>query len=106
MEGRAIGSVSLRVDPVNSVGELEYAVGRNYWRQGIAMEATTAVVDWGFHTLGMEKVFSTADARNAGAIRVMEKLGMIQEGRASSTKHAPSTDDAHDPPLAAKRGTV
>ncbi len=80
MHGQVIGNISLRLDPSHRVAELAYALGRNYWRQGFATEAVTAVIASGFHTLGLRKIFSTADARNTGVIRLMGNMGMTKEG--------------------------
>ena len=82
LEHRVIGGIRLYLTdpPVNSVAGLGYNVGRPYWNRGFVTEAAKAVLDYGFGTAGLHKVFATADARNAGSLRVMEKLGMTLEG--------------------------
>jgi ribosomal-protein-alanine N-acetyltransferase len=43
-------------------------------------EAAGAVLDYAFFVAGMESIEATADARNVGSWRVMEKLGMTRVG--------------------------
>jgi RimJ/RimL family protein N-acetyltransferase len=38
------------------------------------------VIGYGFEVFGLAKVCASADARNIGSWRVMEKLGMRREG--------------------------
>ena len=80
IDNKVIGGTGLRVNGQDQVGELGYAIARTHWGQGIATEASSAVMDWGFRTLGLHKVFARADLRNVGSWRVMEKLGMTREG--------------------------
>jgi ribosomal-protein-alanine N-acetyltransferase len=79
LDGRVIGGITLTLNPASKVGGLGYSVAKEHWGQEIALEAARAVVDWGFQTLGLEKIFATADARNRRSQRVMEKLGMTRE---------------------------
>ena len=39
-------------------------------------EAAKALIDWGFQSFAIEKVFAWADARDRQSVRVMEKCGM------------------------------
>jgi ribosomal-protein-alanine N-acetyltransferase len=78
---KVIGQVYLNTpDLVNERAEIGYMVSRDYWGQGLATEATHAVMDWGFQTMSINKIFATCDIRNTGSWRVMEKLGMQREG--------------------------
>jgi RimJ/RimL family protein N-acetyltransferase len=54
-------------------------VGRSHWNQGYVTEAATAMLRYAFENNGLHKVYATADARNIGSIRVMQKIGMTQE---------------------------
>ena len=80
LDGRVIGGTGLRVSERDQIGELGYAIARIHWGQGITTEASRAVMDWGFRTLALHKVFARADLRNEASWRVMEKLGMTREG--------------------------
>jgi ribosomal-protein-alanine N-acetyltransferase len=56
-----------------------YNLARPHWGRGLATEATAAVIAYGFERANLEKILSTADARNEASIRVMQKLGMAWE---------------------------
>lgn len=80
LEGQVIGRVVLDVDRTNVTGALGYGVARPLWGRGIASEAARAVVDYGFGTYRLAKVWARADPRNVASVRVLEKLGMQREG--------------------------
>jgi len=74
--------------------ELAFNLGRQSWNQGIATEAAAAVLGFAFGKLGLNRVEATCMPGNAGSRRVLEKLGMSQEGtmRSSHWRH----DGFHD----------
>ncbi|MGE3269723.1 MAG: GNAT family N-acetyltransferase [Chloroflexota bacterium] len=79
-EGRVIGRVTLEIDRANLVAMLGYGVAREHWGLGIASEAASAVLDYAFREFGLERVSARVDPRNVGSVRVLEKIGMRQEG--------------------------
>jgi [ribosomal protein S5]-alanine N-acetyltransferase len=97
-EHRVIGGIRLYLTnpPINSVAGLGYNVGRPYWNRGFVTEAAMAMLNYGFGA-GLHKVSATADSRNVGSIRVMEKLGMIREGvlRRHRFSHGEYVDEVH-----------
>ena len=60
--------------------EVAYLVGRDYWGNGYATEAATAVCDWALAELGLERLIALIYPGNVRSIRVAEKLGMAPEG--------------------------
>jgi RimJ/RimL family protein N-acetyltransferase len=56
--------------------EIGYRLARQYWGNGFATEAARAVRDHGFQTLGLNRLISIIDAKNAASINVAEKIGM------------------------------
>lgn len=48
--------------------------------RGLTAEATRAVVDWGFESLGMRRVACLSDAANTASRRVAERAGFRLEG--------------------------
>ena len=80
LESRVIGLVGLNSNPKMQSAELGYDIARDMWGRGLALEAATAVCDWGFRDFGLVRVWAWADARNTRSLRVMEKLGMTREG--------------------------
>jgi ribosomal-protein-alanine N-acetyltransferase len=75
-----IGSIELDIDAPNCLASLGYAIARAQWNRGFATEAASAVIDYAFRTLGIEKVWARADSRNVASLRVLTKLGMQREG--------------------------
>lgn len=81
VEGESCGGVNIRFFAGHRGSEIGYAVAPSRWGQGLATAAARAVIAAafsGYSQLG--RVRATADPRNAGSIRVMEKLGMRREG--------------------------
>ena len=62
--------------------EIAYLFGRDYWGQGLATEAATAVRDWALGELGFERLIALIYPDNARSIAVAEKLGMSPAGDA------------------------
>jgi ribosomal-protein-alanine N-acetyltransferase len=56
--------------------EIGWRLKPDYWGRGLATEAATAVMRYGFATFGFPRVISVAHPDNRRSIRVMEKLGM------------------------------
>jgi [ribosomal protein S5]-alanine N-acetyltransferase len=79
-DGRVLGAIGLSIEPTDRHAEVGYWVGRPYWNQGYCTEAGRAVLQFGFETLGLQRIFAHYMARNPASGRVMEKLGMQREG--------------------------
>ncbi|RKP46430.1 GNAT family N-acetyltransferase [Trinickia fusca] len=60
--------------------EIGFGVHRSHWGQGYAAEATQAVVDYGFDTLGFNRLEADIDPRNTGSARTLERAGFVREG--------------------------
>lgn len=78
-DDRAVGMVSSRVD--GHAADLGYILHRDRWRRGLGSEAATAVVDWLTALPAVRRVWATCDYENIGSARVLEKTGMVREGR-------------------------
>ena len=76
----AVGWAGLQ--PLEQTGEIEvgYAFGKSEWGKGLATEAATAVVAWGFRECGLERIVAVATPENSASRRVMDKLGMRFDG--------------------------
>ncbi len=79
--GALIGACGLEIFREHRRAEVGYWLGRDYWGKGYATEAAAAVLGWGFETLGLARVSAARFADNPASGRVLEKLGMTQEGR-------------------------
>ncbi len=62
-------------------GELGYAIRREDWGKGYATEATTLMLDFGFHTLRLHRIQAACGPENHPSQRLLTKLGFIPEGR-------------------------
>ena len=59
-------------------GEIEvgYALFKDFWGKGYAVEASEAFLIYGFEELNLEKIVAVANPDNKNSRRVMEKIGM------------------------------
>ena len=71
-----IGFCGLRFLPDGKDVELLYGLLPQFWRRGLATEASSAVLRYAFGELGLPRIFAGADAPNARSFGVMERLGM------------------------------
>ena len=76
-----IGAVSLTVEKDAHKAELGYWTGKPYWNQGYATEAAKSIIDYGFKHLRLNRIAARHFVRNPASGRVMQKVGMVQEGR-------------------------
>jgi RimJ/RimL family protein N-acetyltransferase len=60
--------------------EIGWRLAAEYWNQGLATEAATAVLRLAFEELGLREVVSFTVPANRRSRRVMEKLGMAYSG--------------------------
>ena len=75
-----IGTVGLAISSFDHQAEIGYWFGREYWGQGFCTEAVVAVIDYGFETLGLHRIFAQHISRNGASARVLEKAGFSKEG--------------------------
>lgn len=66
------------IDGVDEV-ELGYRLHPNVWNCGVATEAAKAAMEYGFETLGFNRLISIIEAENTASIRVAEKNGFTHE---------------------------
>lgn len=79
--GLVVGTVSL--DPISAAhrrGELGYMIAREHWNHGYCTEAAQAMVAYGFEQLDLNRIQAMHFPRNPASGRVMQKLGMTEEG--------------------------
>jgi ribosomal-protein-alanine N-acetyltransferase len=72
------GLVKQKVDGKTEV-EIGYHINKKYWSKGFATEAAKGCKEYGFQQLGLNKLISIIDPRNAPSIRVAEKIGFTKE---------------------------
>lgn len=57
-----------------------YCLDEPAWGKGYAVEAVSAMLEWAFGALDLNRVDAELDTRNAASARVLEKLGFVREG--------------------------
>ena len=79
--GEPIGSISVvcQNDRVEEA-EIGYCIGSRWWHQGVMTEALTAVIEYLFTEVGMNRVAARHDPNNPNSGAVMRKCGMKYEG--------------------------
>jgi ribosomal-protein-alanine N-acetyltransferase len=68
------------VDGNNHFAEIEYCIGVNFQRKGLATEATLAVIQYGFDKINLHKVQICHKSTNIPSRKVIEKCGFVYEG--------------------------
>jgi ribosomal-protein-alanine N-acetyltransferase len=88
-EERLIGSCGIRsartverhIDHADErEADVGYELDSRYWGRGYATEAARALLRFGFRELGLHRIWSHCLAENRASARVLEKIGMRQEG--------------------------
>lgn len=80
-DGQLCGGIGLRVDEAQHHAELGYWLGVPYWGQGYATESARVVLNYGFDTLGLHRIYASYVTHNVASGRVLHKIGMRHEGR-------------------------
>lgn len=75
------GAVGLTITDMHKHAEIGYWIGVPFWGKGYATEAASAVVEFGFKTLQLNRIYAHHFTGNIGSQRVLEKIGMRHEGR-------------------------
>jgi [ribosomal protein S5]-alanine N-acetyltransferase len=74
--GRLIGHHGLRFVPQFGETEVLYAFDREFWGRGLAIEGAIAARDYGFATLGLDRLIAIALPDNHASLKVMAKAGL------------------------------
>ena len=79
--GEPIGSISVvRQNDRVEEAEIGYCIGGQWWHRGIMTEALTAVIEYLFTEVGMNRIAARHDSNNPHSGGVMRKCGMKYEG--------------------------
>jgi GNAT superfamily N-acetyltransferase len=85
-DGEVVGDV--RFEPTTRPeGEVEigYAIAKGRRRQGYAVEAAGAVIDWLFDEGGVEAIVAGCDRRNLASVRTLRRLGFWLDSTPGTT---------------------
>ena len=80
-DSAVIGTVTLyALDAQCRRADVGYALLVSEWGRGYANEAVTALLDWGFEHLDLNRVEADIDPRNTPSACLLERLGFLREG--------------------------
>lgn len=88
--------------------DLGYALLPEFWRQGFAFEAASAVLDYAYDSLNLPRTLGLVSPDNAPSIRLLEKLGfefselrqMKEDGPPTAVYMHTSSRKRNRPPVA------
>lgn len=89
-----IGVIGLEANFDNERAELGFWVGSAYWNKGYCTEAALAMLEYGFNTLHMNRIWTFHIEGNHASGRVLEKIGMVHEG--THKKHIKKNGEFRD----------
>jgi RimJ/RimL family protein N-acetyltransferase len=79
--GAPVGQCSLfSLDAQCRRAEVGYSLMPSNWGRGYANEAVSALLDWSFGELDLNRVEADVDPRNTASARALERLGFRREG--------------------------
>ncbi len=96
-DGEFIGGTGLfGVDRYVGSAELGYWLGKKYWRQGFMSEAVTALINFAFEELKLNRIILPAYVPNVGSNGLAKKLGFTLEGTTRESARTKSTGKVYD----------
>ncbi|MEO6903548.1 MAG: GNAT family N-acetyltransferase [Bacteroidia bacterium] len=82
LNGEFIGLFGLKLGTKKyKIAEVWYKIHVDFWKKGYATESLKAVINFAFDTLKLHRIEAGCAVENIGSINVLEKCGMIREGR-------------------------
>ena len=79
--GQLLGTCALwRIDAQSRRAEIGYILGSPGWGQGYMHEALSALLDYAFTELDLNRIEADTDARNERSTRLLGRLGFAKEG--------------------------
>ncbi len=76
-----IGSCGFNsLDFENEKAEIGYDIARAFWGSGYASEAISALLDYAFSTLKLNRIEAKVEPENVNSVKVLQKLNFMFEG--------------------------
>jgi ribosomal-protein-alanine N-acetyltransferase len=79
-DGRVIGDVG-----AGRLPDFGFMIHPDYWGRGFATEASAAFIKYAFSDTAATQLLADVDPRNAASLRVLDRLGFKETGRAERT---------------------
>ncbi|MFW9869608.1 MAG: GNAT family N-acetyltransferase [Candidatus Thorarchaeota archaeon] len=76
-----IGTCSYeKIDSHNLSGEIGYDLLKKFWGHGFMAEALSAIIDYGFESLRLNRIEAHTAAINSASRNLLRRLGFFEEG--------------------------
>jgi ribosomal-protein-alanine N-acetyltransferase len=75
------------------MADIAYYLSKDYWNKGIMSEAAKEVVRFGFEDLGLHRIQATVLPENIYSLRILKKIGFIEEGLLRKYNHGKEFKD-------------
>ena len=87
INGKASGGIGLhpQTDIHKKNAELGYWLAEPFWGKGIMSKAVRQMVEYGFKTFEIERIYAVPFGINTGSQKVLENAGFILEGKFEKT---------------------
>ena len=69
------------VDYKNRNAKIKYWIGKKFWGQGLGREAAELILDFGFNTLRLKRIWAKVVRLNKRSKNLLKKIGFRYEGR-------------------------
>jgi RimJ/RimL family protein N-acetyltransferase len=80
-DGKVLGNCMLfRFHDESRRAEIGYSLARAHWSKGYMHEALTALIDYAFGVLNLNRLEADIDPRNPSSAKILERLGFVKEG--------------------------
>ena len=93
--GKVIGQLEIFNVENGRMADVGYRLHPAYWRQGLVTEALKSAIRYAFEETTLQRLNASADVRNIGSNRVLEKCGFIHEGTVRQGKMVSVYCDYH-----------
>ena len=93
--GKVIGELGIFNVENGRMADVAYRIHPAYWGQGITTEALQRTIRYIFEETTLLRLNASADVRNTGSNRVLEKCGIIREGTVRQGKMVSVYCDYH-----------
>ncbi len=78
---RLIGTCGLfKWNPSRRSCSVGYELAREAWGKGVMCEALSAVLDWGFEHMSLNRIEAKVHPKNEPSIKLINHLGFVREG--------------------------
>lgn len=79
-DSSVFGDLAVHLSDDGHTAEIGYTLARSTWGRGYAVEATTALVEYLFESVGVTRIEGRLHPDNIASAMVLERIGMLHEG--------------------------